>query len=105
LQLLTGCVAFRFHRSDALPERVQFQAQAIFALALRSAVAPLPLTGAPQGALDFIIEGVSPSLFSGTQRLNPRKRLQLNYSVNDMACTLSVPAGSRFRVPCPPWSY
>jgi hypothetical protein len=56
---------------------LQFQAQAVFALALRSPITPLPLTGALQGASDFVIKGVSPFLFSGTQRLNPRKRLQL----------------------------
>jgi hypothetical protein len=56
---------------------LQFQAQAVFALALQSPITPLPLTDALQGASDSGIESVSPFLFSGTQRLNPRKRLQL----------------------------
>jgi hypothetical protein len=80
-ELVTRGIAFGFNGSDALPEVVDFAAQLFIMLGVWAAVTSMPAAGALHGVLDFVVTGISPILSFGTQRLNPRKRLQLSHSV------------------------
>ena len=97
VQLLMCCVALGLNSGDALFQAAEFAQEVLFALFLRTAMAPMPAPGLLHSVLDLVLTGVSPILFSGTQRLHPRKRLQL-YLPRDLH-TFSVFAVSCFRVP------
>jgi len=55
LEPVTGRIAFRFSRGNALPEAVQFGEEAGLALFLRCAMTGIPLMRAPQGMSDSIV--------------------------------------------------